>query len=77
MLMRPPVSDKQESDCETAMDIDEEKPSKQNHDWLLKHLPSLPVFHHIKPHMCNAIRQVRQHWSSYREHVCMHACQSS
>ncbi|XP_025095936.1 integrator complex subunit 1-like isoform X2 [Pomacea canaliculata] len=60
MLMRPPVSDKQESDCETAMDIDEEKPSKQNHDWLLKHLPSLPVFHHIKPHMCNAIRQACQ-----------------
>ena len=36
----------------------EGEPSKRGHDWLLKHLPALPVFPFVMAQMCETLRQV-------------------
>ena len=32
--------------------------SARSHDWLLKHLPALPVFPYVMAQMCETLRQV-------------------
>ena len=36
----------------------EGEPGKRSHDWLLKHLPALPVFPFVMAQMCETLRQV-------------------
>ena len=32
--------------------------AEEEHNWLLKHMPSLPMFSEVKGKVCNALRQV-------------------
>ena len=46
----------------------EGEPSKRSHDWLLKHLPALPVFPFVMAQMCETLRQV---WAGVRRDFCV------
>ncbi|XP_076458972.1 integrator complex subunit 1-like isoform X2 [Babylonia areolata] len=47
---------------EEPMEVEgESSQSRRNpHDWLLKHMPSLPMFPHVKAQLCEALRQACQ-----------------
>jgi hypothetical protein len=50
MVMSPP-------DEEEKMEV--ESKEQTVHEWLLKDMPSLPMFDHILEQVCEALRQVR------------------
>ncbi|KAK7113352.1 integrator complex subunit 1-like isoform X2 [Littorina saxatilis] len=55
MVIARPDSDPQEMEVEG-----ESSASETTHDWLLKNMPSLPMFQFVKAQMCEALRQACQ-----------------